>query len=260
MSSGILMEMTVEEVRAFNAEVVVLGVGSTEPHGPHLPYGTDFYEVDGLLRRAVARANDRGARALLYPTLPISNNVNCKFQPFTCRIRVQTLMNVVLDILQAVTEDGVRKIVIYNGHGGNTDTLHATLRAFADTQPVDGGAFVCLAGSPPEPADVIEHPSPHGGESETSRMMYLRGDLVKADKLADFPFGELAVEALRSGGHYFVKPWHRVVPASAGGETRQSSAEKGRKVVEAEADGLSELLVQLTQTPWSDAFPYASTD
>jgi len=40
VSSGILMEMTVEEVEAFNTEVVVIGVGSTEPHGPHLPYGT----------------------------------------------------------------------------------------------------------------------------------------------------------------------------------------------------------------------------
>ena len=80
MPSGILMEMTIEEVRAFRPEVVVLPVASVEPHGPALPYGTDFTQCDGAVRRGVERANRRGARALMYPTMPIGNNVN--FQAF----------------------------------------------------------------------------------------------------------------------------------------------------------------------------------
>ena len=53
MASGILAERTLEEVRALAPEVVVLGVASTEPHGPILPYGTDFFYCDDLCRRAV---------------------------------------------------------------------------------------------------------------------------------------------------------------------------------------------------------------
>jgi creatinine amidohydrolase len=257
VSSGILMEMTVEEVRAFDTQVVVLGIGSTEPHGPHLPYGTDFYQVDGLVRRAVVRANERGARALMYPTLAIGNNVNFRAWPFACRIRVQTLMNVLLDVLHAITEDGVRKIVLVNGHGGNTDCVRATLRAFTDTQPADGGAFVCMAGEPGEVGrpPLVEHSSPHGGESETSRMLYLREDLVRTGKIGVLPFGELAVEALSRDAH-FVRPWHRAVPASAGGDATQASAEKGREIVERSAEHIAELIVQLSQAPWSEAFPY----
>ena len=258
MSNGILMEMTVEEVEAFNPEVVVFAVGSVEAHGPHLPYGTDAYAGDAVVRRAVVLANGQNARALMYPTLPISNNVNAKRRPFVCRIRVQTLMQVLLDILAAVAADGVRKIVIWNAHGGNTDTLRATLRAFHDTQPIDGGVFACMTYVPAEHvrAAGVTHPSCHAGEAETARMMHLHPDLVKADRLADFPFGKVAVDALDSPNVYFVRPWHRCVPASAGGETRAATAEMGRKLVEGAAEYLADLLVQLARAPWSEAFPY----
>jgi len=197
-------------------------------------------------------------RITQYGTLPISNNVNVKFRPFTCRISVQTLMQTLLDILTAIAEDGVRKIVIWNSHGGNPDTIRATLRAFSDTQPTDGGVFACLASGPPglgAKAGIV-HPSVHGGESETSEMLFERPDLVHTDKFENFPFGQIAVEALAGGAAHFVRPWHRAVPASAGGQTSESSAEKGKILIEGSAEYLAELLVQLTEAPWSEAFPY----
>jgi len=258
MTNGILMEMTVEEVEAFDPEVVVFAIGSVEAHGPHLPYGTDYYAGDAVVRRAVVLANQADARVLMYPTLPISNNVNAKRRPFVCRIRVQTLMRMLLDILTAIAADGVRKIVLWDAHGGNTDTIRATLRAFHDTQPIDGGVFVCKTYVPPHvfQAARVTHPSCHAGEAETARMMHLHPDLVKADKRANFPFGRLAVDALDSPNVYFVRPWHRCVPASAGGETREATAEMGEKLVEGAAEYLADLLVQLARAPWTEAFPY----
>ena len=98
MWNGILMEMTIEQVRQFRPEVVVLGSGSVEPHGPVLPYGTDYWQCDAVVRRGVLLANQQNARALMYPTLPVGNNVNFKAFPFACRLRVQTLMQMLLDI------------------------------------------------------------------------------------------------------------------------------------------------------------------
>jgi creatinine amidohydrolase len=258
MSDGILMEMTIQDVRAFQAEVVALGVGSVEPHGPVLPYGTDFFQCDAVVRRGVQLANQRGARALMYPTLPIGNNVNFKAFPFACRIRVQTLMQLLLDILAALEEDGIRKVVLYNGHGGNTDAIRAALRAHVDAHRPGQAPFVCMASYPPQLSrpPLVEHPSDHGGESETSRMLHLRQELVRKDKFGVFPVGNLTVEALSGEGLYFVRPWHRHVPASAGGDVRKASAEKGRKLIEGAAEHLAELLVQLSQAKWSDSFPY----
>jgi creatinine amidohydrolase len=206
----------------------------------------------------VLLANQRDARALMYPTLPVGNNVNFKAFPFACRVGVQTLMQMLLDIFSALEADGIRKIVVYCGHGGNTDAIRAALRAHVDARPPGQGAFVCMASTPPELGrpPLVEHPSDHGGESEVSRMLHLREELVRKDLFGVFPFGKLTVEALSGGGVHFVRPWDRHVPASAGGDVRKATPEKGRKLIEGAAEHLAELLVQLSQAEWTDAFPY----
>ena len=255
LQTGILEEMTIEDVRAFRPEVVAAGIGSVEPHGPVLPYGTDYFQCDAVVRRAVLRANDRGARALMYPTLPIGNNVNFRAFPFACRIGVQTLMQVVLDILFALEEDGISKVVLFNGHGGNTDALRAALRAHFGSDKPGRRAFVCMT-SYVQPKELVEHPSDHGGESEVSSILHLRGDLVRKDKLGVFERGRLAVEALAEENVYFVRPWHLHVPASAGGDVRKATADKGRGLIDASAERLATLLAQLSKAPHTDAFPY----
>lgn len=260
MTRGILSEMTLEEVRAFQPEVVVLPVGSTEPHGPALPYGTDTWQIEALCRQGVVRANDHGARVLLYPTLPIGNNVNFKAFPFACRIGVRTLMRILRDIIQAIEEEGVRKIVLACGHGGNTDTLRATLREHFDQTPPDRRAFVTMR-MPGLTDDIrarhIRHESNHGGESETSQMMHLRPDLVRTDRLENMPFGAVTIQPLLRDEMYFVRPWHLHVPRGAGGVVTDASAEKGEALLDAESERFAALLTELSEAPWHVDFPYA---
>lgn len=251
---GLLEEMTIEELRKFKPKVAVLPLGSTEPHGPHLPYGTDTYQVTRLSRLGVEWANKQGARALLYPTLPITNNANFRAFPFACRIGIRTLMTVIVDIATQCNEDGVKKLVLVNGHGGNPGAIAAALREIAG---MDGMPFVCLAArlNPKGFKDPIEFPSDHAGESETSRMLWIRPDLVRTGKLRNNPIGKVKTPELQRAD--FVRPWHLYLPVSAGGETRRSSAAKGKTVVEAEARGLAELLVGLSRAKHDKRFPYA---
>ena len=255
---GLAIEMTVEEIRAFNPEVVVLPLGSTEPHGPHLPLGTDTYQVTALGERAVKLANEQGARALLYPTLPITNNVNFRKFPFALRIGVRTLMHVIIDIVQQCKDDGVNKVVILNGHGGNPATIDAAMREIAG---MDDMPFVCVAEGVMDLAvqgeefkSPIEHYSDHGGEDETSRMMHLRPELVREQHLANNPVGQLKVKSLQYSK--FVRPWHLYVPVSAGGETRKATPGKGKIVIDAGAQGLAKMLVELTEAEFDERFPY----
>ncbi|MFM1852208.1 MAG: Creatinine amidohydrolase [Verrucomicrobiota bacterium] len=250
---GLLEEMTVDEVRAFRPEVVVLPLGSTEPHGPHLPYGTDTFQVTRLCRLGVAQANRDGARALLYPTLPITNNANFRQFPFALRMGVRTLMQVLVDVAKQCRDDGVKKLVFVNGHGGNPGALDATLREIAGR---DDLPFACWTwGIPPEDyVNPFEHPSDHAGEKETSQMLWIRPDLVRSDQLADNPFGRLRVPSLAKAS--FVRPWHLYVPASAGGETRKATAAKGETYITAHATGLAKLLVELSAAEFDERFPY----
>jgi creatinine amidohydrolase len=260
MNPGILQEMTIEDVRALKPEVVVWAIASTEPHGPVLPYGTDYLQCDAAVRAGTILANKRGARALQYPTMAIGCNANFKAFPFACRISPDTMIRLILDVIEALEEDGVRKIVLVDGHGGNTDVMRATLRAHAHRhRPDDRGAFVCVTrGAMPE--GVIAHRSDHGGESEVSRMLHVRPDLVHTEKFGVFPWGELAVEALKDPKVVFVRPWHLYVPHSAGGDVREATEEKGRKLIEYSAEFLANLLVQLTNAEFNDTFPYEPRD
>ena len=263
-SSGILSEMTLDEVRAFQPEVVVMALTSTEPHGPHLPYGTDFYIGDGVVREAVRRANRRNARVLMYPSLPVGNNVNFQAFPFACRIGGRTYMDLLLDIIEALEQDGIRKIVLVNSHGGNNDTVRAVLREhFGRHRPKsDTRAFVSFCGAvgmaAREAQGVIEHPSEHAGEKETSLMLHFQPALVRKEHFDCFPIRKPLLPELGDGRAHFVRAWENYMPGSAGGETRSCSAEKGRILAEAAAEGLADYLVRLSETPWTPDFPYAS--
>lgn len=250
---GLLEEMTIDEVRAFKAEVIVLPLGSTEPHGDHLPYGTDTMSVTRLCRLGVERANKRGGRVMLYPTLPITNNANFRAFPFALRIGVRTLMTMIIEIARQCKEDGANKMVIVNGHGGNPGAINAALREISG---MDDMPFVCQATNlcPDGFKSPIEHPSDHAGEGETCEIMWIRPDLVREDKLVKYPVGELRKKSFKRAN--FVRPWHLYLPTSAGGETRKSSAKKGKIQVEAEARALSELLVDLSKTKFDKRFPY----
>jgi len=258
--SGILSQMTIEDVKRLAPEVVVLPIGSTEPHGPHLPYGTDAFQVEAVATGAVTQANASGARVLLYPTLPISNNVNFQAYPFACRVSVRTLMLMLLDIIEALEQDGMRKVVLLNGHGGNCDTIRATIREHVGRRRPGQGAFVCsvddwaLAGKVEKA--LIDHPSQHAGQGETSRMMYLHPDLVRPEHFQDFEQKTPVIDALADGKVYCVRPWHAYLPASAGGETRTSSAAKGKALIEESVSTLAKFLVDLSHAPMHDLFPF----
>lgn len=259
-SSGELSKMTLSELQLSQTEVAVICFASTEPHGPHLPYGTDFYIGDGITRRAVQEANAQGHLAVMLPTIPIGNNVNFKQFPFACRIRVRTLMNVILDIIEQLEEDGVRKIILLNSHGGNIDTLKAAMREHHERPTLGTRAFVCCCNveelMSPEVRKRIVHASDHAGEEETSMMMHLQPGLVRRKHLGDFRMNLPCLQFLQKPEVCFIRPWHLYVPASAGGETSESSAEKGEAFINSAAANLAKIIVELSSAPWSGNFPY----
>lgn len=254
--SGTLEHLTIDDVRKLNANVCVVPVGSTEPHGPALPYGTDTYRVEHVSYAATERANERGGRVLCLPALRISLNNNFRHFPFACRLSVPTFMSVLSDIADMCLQEGVNRIVFVNGHGGNTDVIRAVLRDLAARD----GLFACMVGprtcASDDAVSVYENRSDHAGEEETSEMLHLQSDLVRNDRIGKNPVNKPAVDALDRYGVEYVKPWHLYLPTSAGGDSTKASAEKGRIVIESSIDNLSDLLHDLSVAPDTETFPY----
>ena len=255
---GLLETMTIEDVRDFNPEIVVIPIGSTEPHGPHLPYGTDLFIAEAVTAEAVSLANAQKARVLRLPPLPISNNVNFKKFPFACRIRVETLMAILKDLVDFVTEEGVRKIVIVNCHGGNDSATMASLRQiYHDYQ---NRAFVCLCGPGSFAGDSygrrFSDGSPHAGDFETSMICEIKPGLVAMDKRWPAEMNKLAISSLGKPGVQWVRPWHVLMSGSYAGHPELATAEKGREFLNACANGMAGFLVELSKEPWHENFPF----
>lgn len=257
--AGILETMTVSEVRKFHPEVMMIPLGSTEPHGPHLPYGTDTTIADRVSREAVRLANLEGARVLRLPPLPFGNNVNFKDFPFACRIRVETLMAVLMDLVAFGVEEDVRKIIIFNCHGGNDSTVAASLRQVFDR--FQNEAFVGLCGCGSFAGGVYQElfsdRSPHAGDFETSLMQFIAPEKMPAVRPLPSAMQEPSLAALADGRIAWIRNWAHLMPQSCGGRPDLATAEKGQRFFEADVAGLAKFLVELSRARWHPRFPYA---
>src|SRR5271165_1971588 len=121
MRESILAEQTHAFVRARSWQAAVLPFGATEPHNLHMPYGTDNLQVQLLAERACQKAYDAGASVTVLPTMPFGVNTNHLQIPGALALSVTptTLLRVLSDLVESLERQGVRKLVLLNGHGGN---------------------------------------------------------------------------------------------------------------------------------------------
>ncbi len=257
MRQGILEEMTISDVRALQPNVCVFPIGSTEPHGPALPYGTDSFQVEAASYGGTVRANELGGRVLCFPTQRVSLNNNFRAFPFACRMQVPTFMQLLKDLIDMCEAEGVRRFVFVNGHGGNPDVIRAVQR---DLSARDGIFTFLISTLHCADRDMLnsmwENRSDHAGEEETSMVMHLRPDLVQSNRIDDNPQNAPTVDVVNEFKPEFVRPWHLYIPVSAGGDARKASAEKGEKALASSADGMGRFLAGISQAPDTDTFPY----
>jgi len=258
---GILDEMTLPEVQAFDPEIVVIPCGSTEPHGPHLPYCPDTACLRDVAEGGTVLANGRGVRALCYPTLPVGLNVNFGW-PFALSMKVPTYIAMLMDLCEQIEKQGVRRILLVNGHGGNTAALHAFQRQWAHRgvggmPGAEDHAFVCsVLRRSPKAGEVVTHRSDHAGEAETLEMMAIRPELVRMHQLKEFVHQDPAIEILDHPSVHWVKPWHLHLPSAAGGETRTVNMDNAKKLRVLNSEWVAGVICDLCSIPWSGRYPY----
>ncbi|HET6739331.1 MAG TPA: creatininase family protein [Kribbella sp.] len=110
--------------------IVVLPVGATEQHGPHLATGTDWILAEAVTAEAAALVHERSARPIvLAPAVPFGASDH--HLPFggTLSLSPETLLAVLLDLARSLHADGGRRLVLVNGHGGNIGVCHAAAAA-----------------------------------------------------------------------------------------------------------------------------------
>jgi hypothetical protein len=117
---------------------MLLPVGAVEQHGPHLPLDTDAFDADYLARRVAEACSD--PKPLVLPA--ISYGVSYHHADFTGTISIanETLARLVYEIGISVSRNGIQKLVIINGHGGNSPALNYAAQKINR----DAHIFVCV--------------------------------------------------------------------------------------------------------------------
>ena len=238
----ILAETTWKAVEPTTFEVAVLPWGATEAHNYHLPYGTDVIECEGLAAEAARRAWDGGARVIVLPTIPFGVNTGQLDIKLCINMLPSTQAAVLGDVVASLEGQGIRKLVIFNGHGGNDfrqmiRELQASSRVFICTlnwyQSVDPGSF-------------FGEPGDHGGELETSVMMHLTPHLVlPIEEAGDGAARRFNIAGLRERWVWAPRQWTQVSADTGVGNPAAATAAKGARYADAVADRIAGFLKEL---------------
>jgi len=256
MSEYILAEQTHAFIRAQRWEVGVLPFGATEPHNLHMPYGTDNIQVEEIGRRACEKACRAGARVLLLPTIPYGVNTNHLQVPgaLACSVTPTALLHVLADLVDAFERQGLKKLVLLNGHGGNelkplTRELHHRTKV-----------FLCVCDWYRMAADlypgIFENPGEHADEVETSLGLAFFPELLHLEQADDGAARPSRFEAINRGWVSMTRPWHLATTNTGLGNPRAATAEKGRRLMDAVVERLSKFLIELAAAPMDERFPY----
>jgi creatinine amidohydrolase/Fe(II)-dependent formamide hydrolase-like protein/7-cyano-7-deazaguanine synthase in queuosine biosynthesis len=225
-------EMTWPEIerRLKKVDIALLPVGSIEQHGPHLTVDIDAFDADYLTRRVAAACSQ--PRPFVLPAIPYGVSYQHREFKGTLSIDNSTLAQLVYDVGMSAAENGIKKLVIINGHGDNAPTLAYAAQMINR----DSRIFVCVDTGETSDVDVDALASTandvHAGEIETSTSLAVRPHLVQMDKAArhipEFSSRYLNFSSQRG------LPWyaHTKLVSTSGviGDPTKATAQKGAEM------------------------------
>lgn len=242
--SVFMTQMTWKEFEAKKDRPLILPIGSTEQHGPHLPLCTDSAIAVGISEILAQKADCVVAPVISYgyKSKPLSGGG--PLFPGTIDLTGTTLMDLTYDILEEFIRDGYSKIFVMNAHFENEafiiESIDKISRKYPETKIIETNWWDVLSQEIIDKVfDVISFPGwafEHAAITETSLMMYLKPELVRTENISD-EMGAAPVP-------YFKYPIvHGMVPDSGIlAPSFSSSAEKGRLMVDAAVEAFIHII------------------
>ena len=250
----ILAESTWKTVASTPYEVAVLPWGATEAHNYHLPYATDSIQCDALAAESARLAWERGARIVVLPCVPFGVNTGQLDIKLCLNMNPATQAALLADLVHAIEGQGIRKLVIFNGHGGN-DFRQMIRELQAHTTVFLSTLSWYKVG---DPKQIFSDHGDHAGELETSMMMHVAPALVlPLHEAGDGAEKRWRMTALRDGWAWAPRRWTEISADTGVGNPALSSAEKGARYAAEVTQQVAEFLVELAAADVNDLYEAA---
>ena len=221
--------------------VCLIPMGVIEKHGQQLPLGTDVYVARELCRRAAAKEY-----CIIYPFYFMGQIFEAQHQPGTIAYSPELLYKLLDETCREIARNGIKKIILVNGHGGNT----AFLQYFCQTQLASPRDYVVYSASVSVSPDVQRRITElrkttaggHADEVETSSMMVVRPELVKLDRAtSESGANQNRLQHLPSSLFAGIR-WYSQYPNHYAGDAKDANTTIGELGIESRSQQLSEMI------------------
>ena len=245
--------------------IAVLPVAAIEQHGPHLPLDVDRALVDGLIASAIAHFPAE-LPVLFLPTQSVGFSPEHTRFAGTLTLKAGTIISLWTELAESVAASGVKKLVLFNSHGGQAgllDIVARDLRARLGMLVYSVNSFNLPLGSGQDESvasvdklfSAHEHRfGIHAGDIETSMMLALKPEQVDMAKAQDFhSTSQDRAEkfSILGDGRSAKLAWQiqDYNPYGAAGNAAAATAGKGRALLGAMGRSLAHLLIEIDQLP-----------
>ncbi len=222
--------------------VCIIPIGIIEKHGPHLPLGTDLFEA-----REAATAAAKKEYAVVFPPYFVGQIFEARHQPGTVAYSNELMWKMLEETCSELSRNGLKKIVLVNGHGGSTNFLHF----FCQSQLASQKDYIVVMFEEETNPDYNKEIQSlkkakldgHAGEEETSMMSYIRPDLVDVQAITSqsgadqnrlsIPFGYTGIW------------WYAKYPNHYASDVAQPNKRLGELLITSWSDQIAELVKYL---------------
>jgi creatinine amidohydrolase len=234
-------------VKELEYSYAVLPWGATEPHNHHLPYLTDCYLAHDVAVEAVGKDwSTYNVRGMVLPTIPLgAQNPGQRELPFCIHARYETQKLVLTDIVESLRFQGIRILVIMNGHGGNS--FKPMIRDLTIDYPEMLIVLCDWFAVEPREGYFEEKFDDHAGEQETSVMLHYHPELIDLSTAGNGTSRPFNIESLNKKVGWAPRDWAKASIDTGVGNPKRSTAEKGARYISVVTDKIALLLKELVE-------------
>lgn len=240
-----ITKLTWGEIKENDYQVVVLPWGAIEPHNYHMPYLTDAYLSHEIAKSSAQLALEKENKlCMVMPPIYLgSQNPGQWNLPFCIHTNYETQKAILTDIVTSLHTQGFKKLLIVNGHGGNTfkSMIRDLAVKFPDFSILVSNWFDIVPKEDYFEAKIDDH----AGEQETSVLMHFLPELVKLETAGKGTLHPWDIQSINEKTAWAPRNWAKATDDTGVGNPEKSTAEKGKRYAEEVTKRIADLLIEM---------------